>query len=200
MLGIPQQVQQVGHLGRLHCRQDRVPLVHGQVTQGIHSLVGLHVTQQLGRPRWFGLAQQRRELLGVHFLECVGRLFGGQRVEQPLAIGPHEVLEQVRQLAGPQPFESFVGGAQAHLGCRAPFGVAERLDRAPVDDPFGGGAVPPTRRSQPPEQRLGRNIHSHQAVAPIERCQIEVGGPDDLDSVDVHQLVVEDLFEEGHLA
>ena len=60
--------------------------------------------------------------------------------------------------------------------------------------------MPPTRRSQPPEQRLGRNIHSHQAVAPIERCQIEVGGPDDLDSVDVHQLVVEDLFEEGHFA
>ena len=35
---------------------------------------------------------------------------------------------------------------------------------------------------------------------PTDGGQVEVGGPDDLDAVHVHQLVVEDLVGECHLA
>ena len=74
------------------------------------------------------------------------------------------------------------------------------MDGAPVDDPVGGGRRTPAGRSQPPQQGLGRHVHPDQAVAAEQRGQVQIGGPDDLHTVDVDQLVIEDLIGQGHLA
>ena len=82
--------------------------------------------------------------------------------------------------------------------------AAEGLDGGPVDDPLGGGQAPPALRSEPAQEGLRADVDADQAQHRAGRAgdggQVEVGGPDDLDAVDVDQLVVEHVAGQEHLA
>ena len=54
--------------------------------------------------------------------------------------------------------------------------------------------------AQPAEQGLQADIHADQVDQVADLGQVQVGGPDHLDLVGVHQLVVEDVPGQQHLA
>ena len=64
----------------------------------------------------------------------------------------------------------------------------------------GVGARPPPRRPEPAQQRLEADVDADQPVLVADAREIEVGGADDPDPVDVDELVVDDVAVEDHLA
>ena len=80
------------------------------------------------------------------------------------------------------------------------FDSAERLDGGPVDDAVRRGKGTPATWPQPTQQGGGGHVGPHETNAPEHLGQVEICGPDDLDTVDVDQLVVEDVLGQEHLA
>ena len=150
-----------------------------------------------------GLAQELLQVLGLHLLEGVGGLVGAQRGQQLPALVAPQVLQQVGQLARAQAVQALVRRLEAHLrGRRRPTsgGLGEGLDGRPVDDAVRRGARPPPARPQPAQQGGVGHVGPDQPDAAEHLGQVEVGGPDDLDALDVDQLVVEDVLGQQHLA
>ena len=183
--------------------QHLAPHGQGQVAQRVDRLVGLHGGEQARRLDRIGLAQQLLEVLGLHLLEGVGRLVGAERGQQLATLVAPQVLEQVGQLAGAQPVQALVGRLEAHVGRRTAdvLGrLGEGLDGGPVDDAVRRRAWPPPARAETPEQRGVGDVGTDQPDAADDLGQVEVGGPDDLDALDVDELVVEDVLGQQHLA
>ena len=64
----------------------------------------------------------------------------------------------------------------------------------------GVGAGAPPARPEAAQQGGGRDVRADQADPAEDLGQVEVGGADDLDALDVHQLVVEHVAGEVDLA
>ena len=78
--------------------------------------------------------------------------------------------------------------------------LGEGLDGGPVDDPVGRRAWPPPARAETAQQRGVGDVGAHQPDAADHLGQVEVGGTDDLDALDVDELVVEHVLGQQHLA
>ena len=109
---------------------------------------------------------------------------------------PAEVLEQVGELARPEPLEALVVHPEPDLARLVP----EGLDRRPVDHPLGRRARAEPGRAEPAEEGVHADVDADQPDPAVDGGEVEVGGPDHLDTVDVDHLVVEDVPGEHHLA
>jgi hypothetical protein len=78
--------------------------------------------------------------------------------------------------------------------------LVEGLDGGPVDDAVRRRAGAPPARPEATQQGGGRDVRAHQADATEDFGQVEVGGADHLDALDVHELVVEHVASEVNLA
>ena len=92
-----------------------------------------------------------------------------------------------------------MGSAQPDVAGRSG-GGAEGLERRPVDHPVRGGEGPPARRAEPAQQGLRADVDAHEAHRALHGGEIEVGRAHHLDPVDVDELVVEHVPDQGHLA
>ena len=198
-LGAGQQSAQAGGLCRGHAVQEVRALACAEVTQCVDGLVGFHFAQHLcgiGRAR---LTEKVLQLAGLHLLQRIGSVSGLKPGQQLLALRAAKVLQYVGEVRGPELVQRGARAAKADLG--RPFsGVfGERGHRLPVQYPLGGGPSLPASRPQPAEQRGQRDIYAHQHDAFGQRCEIQIGGAGDLDTVHVHQLVVEHVTGKQHL-
>ncbi len=64
----------------------------------------------------------------------------------------------------------------------------------------GVGTRPPATRTEPAQEGGVGHVGTHQADAPDDLGQVEVGGADDLHALDVDELVVEHVLGQQHLA
>ena len=199
--GYPRSSSQRRCIGGRHPPQQLTTRRCRKITQGVDRFIRLHGDEEARGLVGIRFAQQLFEIVGLHLLERVGGFVVAQRGQQFLTFVAAEVLQQVGQLAGAQTVQAFMGHLEADL--RRPVdGVVrlrERLDRGPVDDAVGCGLRTPAARPQPAEQRGCGDVGPHKADTTEHFGQIEVGGPDDLDPIDVHQLMVEDVLGQEHL-
>ena len=78
--------------------------------------------------------------------------------------------------------------------------LGEGLNGGPVDDAVGRRAWPPPAWAETAQQRGVGDIGSDEPDAADHLGQVEVGGADDLDALDVNELVVEHVLGQQHLA
>ena len=64
----------------------------------------------------------------------------------------------------------------------------------------GVGVVPPAHRGPGGGAGWARDVHADQADPAEHGGQVQVGGPDHLDAVDVDQLVIEHVSGQHHLS
>ena len=70
----------------------------------------------------------------------------------------------------------------------------------PVDDAVGRRARPPPARAEAAQECGVGDIGADEPDAADHLGQVEVGGPNDLDALDVDELVVEHVLRQQHLA
>ena len=129
----------------------------------------------------------------LHLLQRVRGEVVVQAGQQLLPARPAQLFQHVRELGGPQPAQRRVRLAQLHRGRRLRRVGAERLDRGPVDDPVRGRMPAEALGAEPAQQRLQADVHAHQLDLVADLGEVQVGGPDHLHLVGVHQLVIEDV-------
>ena len=125
--------------------------------------------------------------------------FGLEDREQLLPGAPAEVFEEVGHLTGTEAAQPVVGGAELDVAGRARR-RAERLDRRPVDDLVRRRPGPPPRRAEAAQEGLRADIDANEAKRVVNRGEVEVGRAHDLDTVNIDELVVEHVTDQGHLA
>ena len=201
VLGVVQQPGQLlAGARRASARAARRVLGGAEVAQRVDGLVGFHRRDQVRGLLGLGLAQQTLQLVGVHLLQRVGGGLGLQRGQQLLAAGAAEVLEQVGELARAQPVQGLLA-ARAAAPWPGP-SVASSPKGATASQSMTRSGVGRPRHRRGPRRRsrvctLTSTPTSTNLVA--DRGQVEVGGADDLDPVDVDELVVEHVPGQQHL-
>ena len=99
--------------------------------------------------------------------------------------------------------ESLIRRLEAHLRGRAAdvLGrVGKGLNGGPVDDPIGCRAWSPPAWAETTEECGVGDVGSDESDTTDHLGQVEVGGTNDLDPLDVNQLVVEHVLCQQHLA
>ena len=151
--------------------------------------------------RRFRLAEQRGQLLGIHLLQGVGRLLGG---ESGRATSDARAASRSSSRSASSPGRSRSRPSlvvRSRTSGASPRSVSPKGWMAPQSMTRSGVGVGRHRAGpEPPQQGLGRHVHADQAEPAEQRRQVQIGRPDDLHAVDVDQLVVEDLIGQGHLA
>ena len=200
IFGIAEQAGELPLGGRRHVGQKLCLLSAGQVAQRVDRLVGFHPRDQLGRLLGLHLAQEGGQLVRLHLFQDIRGEVVVEAGQQLPPARPAQLFQYVRELGGPQPAQRRVRLAQLHRGRRLRRIGAERLDRGPVDDPVRGRVPAEALGAEPAQQRLQAHVHAHQPDLVADLRQVEVGRPDDLNLVGVHQLVVEDVAVQQHLS
>jgi hypothetical protein len=154
------------------------------------------------RVSWSRSATRSAASSGLHLLHHVGQGFVVEGGEHAGAVARREVLDDRREVSRVELRESGVGDAQAHAGD----GRVERVHVLPVDVALGERGVDVARDRpewtfdpQPPEEPGRPDVNGNEAEAPLDVVQADVVDADDLASLDVHDLLVEQVRLEQDL-
>ena len=196
---VVEEGEQAAGGGWRHVPEQFVAVLPLQFPQGIDRLVGLHPCHEAGGLLGRGLLQQGIELAGLHLLESIGGGLGLEDREQLPPGAAAEVFEKVCHLTGTEAAQPVVGSAELDVAGRSRR-RAERLDRRPVDDLVRRRPGPPPCRAEPAQEGLRADVDADEAQRVVDGGEVEVGRAHHLDTVNIDELVVEHVTDQGHLA
>ena len=193
VLGVAEQLLDLGRLVALHEGEDLVARRLGQVGHEVRGVVRRHLLEDVGGPGGLEVLEHLDLRLGLHLLDRVGHGLVIERGEHAGPVARRELVDDRGEVGRVQLGQARVGHAQLDRRDRR----LDRVDILPVDVPLrhrdaevAGERARGPLDPEPAQQARPAHVDGDEVERPADFVEAEIVDPHDLAPVDVDDLLV----------